>query len=120
MALSARAYRKIAVTVITFVTVIVLVYLALNDPTSAPAPQCLFHTLTGYDCPGCGSQRAINALFHGDIRAAWSYNAALFFSVPVIVLYAASPRRLERFLYSPFTLYALAAAIALWWILRNL
>lgn len=112
--------RRMAATVAALAAVAAVVYLALFDPTSVPAPRCLFHTLTGWDCPGCGSQRAIHALLRGDVAGAWRYNAALFFVAPIIALYAASPRRLERFLYSPWTIGSIAAAIALWWLLRNL
>ncbi|UBD77309.1 DUF2752 domain-containing protein [Parabacteroides goldsteinii] len=28
---------------------------------------CIFHTMTGYPCPACGTRRAIHALLNGDI-----------------------------------------------------
>jgi hypothetical protein len=31
--------------------------------------SCPFKKLTGIDCPGCGFQRSVLALFNGDIRA---------------------------------------------------
>lgn len=39
------------------------------------AVLCPFRTLTGHDCPGCGSTRAIAALAKGDIAGAVNYNA---------------------------------------------
>ncbi|MGE0732612.1 MAG: DUF2752 domain-containing protein [Acidimicrobiia bacterium] len=39
------------------------------------AVLCPFRTLTGHDCPGCGSTRAIAALAKGDIADAVNYNA---------------------------------------------
>lgn len=109
-----------AATAAAVVAVAAIVYLAVCDPVKSPAPQCLFHMLTGWDCPGCGSQRAVHALLHGDVSAAWRHNAALFFAIPVIAVYMLSPRKIERWLYSPVTLWCLAAAIAAWWLLRNL
>jgi hypothetical protein len=38
---------------------------------TAFSPPCLFHLLTGMDCPGCGMTRAFLHLAHGDIRGAW-------------------------------------------------
>ena len=37
--------------------------------------RCPFHAVTGWYCPGCGGTRAIIALFHGDVAAAWRDNA---------------------------------------------
>lgn len=48
-------------------------------------PQCLFHTLTGLKCPGCGSQRMLHALLGGDFAGAWSYNPFLLTSLPVLI-----------------------------------
>ncbi len=98
----------------------IVVYLWACDPAVHPAPQCLFRRLTGYDCPGCGTQRAIHAMLHGDFRAAWHYNAALLPGLAVAALYAWRPRRLRRILFSSATPYALAALVIGWWVGRNL
>lgn len=34
--------------------------------------KCTFKLITGYDCPGCGAQRAIHALLHGRLSEALS------------------------------------------------
>lgn len=39
-----------------------------------PMPPCLFKTLTGYPCPGCGGTRAAYALLHGDLLRALLIN----------------------------------------------
>ena len=42
-----------------------------------PLPElCTMRRLTGLNCPGCGLTRSFIALAHGDLRSAWSYNAA--------------------------------------------
>lgn len=96
-----------------------LVYVGLCDPEVYPAPRCFFKAATGYDCPGCGSQRAFHALVHGRPADAWHYNAALFFAVPLAALYLWRPRCLRRVLDSPTLAVAVAVAIVAWWIGRN-
>jgi hypothetical protein len=54
------------------------------DPARAVIyPLCLFHRLTGLDCPACGSLRALHQLLHGHWAAAWSLNAFLVVSLPL-------------------------------------
>jgi len=45
-------------------------------------PKCIFKTLTGYDCPGCGTQRALHAFLHGEFLKAIKYN--LFFVILLV------------------------------------
>jgi hypothetical protein len=49
-------------------------------------PKCVFHTLTGLYCPGCGSTRAIHQLLHGSVSGALSMNPLLVVALPIIVL----------------------------------
>lgn len=112
-------YRFIRVAVVV-VAVAALVYLWLADPATSPAPQCIFRLATGYDCPGCGTQRAVHALLHGEFAQAWACNAALFPALIVAVLYAWSPRRLRPLLFHTATPWVLAGLIVAWWIGRNL
>lgn len=46
------------------------------DPNLAgnPFPPCLFRTLTGFYCPGCGMTRALHALVHLDLVTALRMN----------------------------------------------
>lgn len=46
---------------------------------------CPFKALTGWDCPGCGSLRAVNDLTHGDVVAAASSNLVLVLAIPLVV-----------------------------------
>lgn len=49
-------------------------------------PPCLFDSILGVPCPGCGSTRAFAALVRGDLAAAWSLNAGFVAAVPVASL----------------------------------
>ncbi|MDE7397749.1 MAG: DUF2752 domain-containing protein, partial [Muribaculum sp.] len=54
--------KKFAVATVTITVIVVTVIYAVFDPTLPWFPKCLFRQLTGLECPGCGSQRAIHAL----------------------------------------------------------
>jgi hypothetical protein len=59
------------------------------DPTKVPIfPQCIFHQMTGLDCPGCGAQRALHQLLHGHLIAALQLNAMFVLSLPLFAWYA--------------------------------
>lgn len=104
---------------------LVAVYFTL-DPSTMRFPRCPFLVLTGWRCPGCGSQRAVHALLHGDVAAAWRFNAALVAALPVIaLLLVAEVRRTRspRFylqVNSTSMLIGCAAALLLWWLARNI
>lgn len=99
-----------------------------RDPT-APGfyPPCPFHRLTGLHCPGCGSTRACHALLHGQLRQALAYNPAMVAALPFLG-YAfvrrsrrvalGLPRRDSRRL-PPAVILLIAAALSLFWVLRN-
>jgi hypothetical protein len=95
------------------------------DPTQvAIFPQCVFHQLTGLDCPGCGAQRALHQLLHGHIVAALRLNAMFVLSLPVCAWYG--PRFIARALrgepisWNARWLWFYLAAWILFGVLRNL
>jgi hypothetical protein len=61
----------------------VSIYFALNPAESVYFPPCPFRLLTGFRCPGCGSQRAIHSLLHLDFKQAFLYNPLL---IPALLL----------------------------------
>jgi len=50
--------------------------LALIDPArpSSPFPACMFHSVTGLWCPGCGLTRGTHRLLRGDVVGAMELN----------------------------------------------
>jgi len=57
-----------------------------NPGTHSIYPICVFHKLTGLNCPGCGMTRALYALLHGDFLTALRDNA-LFVSALVFAAF---------------------------------
>ena len=50
---------------------------------------CIFHTVTGLDCPGCGVSRMCLALLRLDFKTAWSSNPAVMALLPLFGAVAA-------------------------------
>lgn len=109
-----------------FVLAVFLSFYYIVDPSWRWMPRCTFRTLTGYDCPGCGFQRALHAALHGHIAQAWGYNPFIFFAVPAGFFYVAVEAMRERHprLHAranhPLILIAILVAIIAFWIGRNL
>lgn len=119
--------RKLtAVAVAIAATAVIVIYGSIDPASTAWMPRCVWKVFTGYDCPGCGSQRALHALLHGDIAAAWHHNAFIFFLTPVglfyFILELRSDRtsRLYRISTSPRMILMLLISVIAWWIGRNI
>ena len=117
--------RVLTVAGIIAVAALTAVYYML-PPDSGVYPRCMFRQLTGLDCPGCGSQRAIHALLHGHVAEAWDYNAMLLVGLPLVALIAAAytvRRRwpaLHRLLNSQALILLILSTIIGWTVIRNI
>ncbi len=86
--------RMILLGAVIVCTLGALVFFAF-DPTKVPMfPQCMFHQVTGLDCPGCGAQRSLHQLLHGNIIGALRLNAMFVLSLPMAAWYG--PRLVAR------------------------
>jgi hypothetical protein len=47
---------------------------------------CPFQTLTGWECPLCGTTRLAASLLHGDLAAAFGHNPAVLVALVVLTL----------------------------------
>ena len=106
------------------IAVAVAVLYTYDPSTAGIYPLCPSKLLTGYDCPGCGSLRCMHALFHGRLAAAWAFNPAVFFAVPlalffVLVRYLPPRSRVYRLAHHPAVPWAVLVAIVAWTVLRN-
>ncbi len=91
-------------------------------------PRCIFHLLTGLDCPGCGAQRAAAALLHGHLLRAIDFNLLFVMALP-FVLYAAfvfswnvfsTNKITQKFFYSVAFVRTLLVVIVVFCVLRNI
>jgi hypothetical protein len=106
-----------------------IIYTYFNPNEADFFPKCPFLLLTGYQCPGCGSQRAIHYLFNFDIVHAFYENMLLVISIPYIILGAYFDMveiktdrqlRIRKFLYGQKAIFVIFVFIIGFWILRNI
>lgn len=105
--------------------VVCATYFTLDPMASRFMPKCIFHELTGWQCPGCGSQRMLHALLHGNISEAWHHNALLLVLMPLLIPMAwleinrdSHPKAYMR-VHSLPVVMTVVAVIMLWWLFRN-
>lgn len=74
-----------AAAILTVAAALLCLYLGVLS-LGMPMPRCAFLEVTGWQCPGCGSQRALAALLHGHPLEAWRYNLMLPPALAMILL----------------------------------
>lgn len=109
-----------------------LFYYYADPQKSVIMPKCIMKSITGYQCPSCGTQRALHALLHGKILQAFQYNYFFIISIPLLLIavYASfgikstKPSKititLHRFVTNKYTLITYIFLFFGWWILRNI
>lgn len=99
-------------------------YYRFDPSESMFFPRCVFRTLTGLPCPGCGVQRALHSLFHGEFREAFRYNAGAVIVVPLLVVLVVAElgrTRWQRFYLAvncSRVCWGVLALVLAWWALR--
>ena len=124
-----RMSRRSVIAMLAVAAVVVagvVIYSTFDPSASRWFPRCPFLMLTGLKCPGCGTQRAIHALLHGDVLSALHFNALLPVSIPLLLLYGYAelvrtrkPRFYNR-VNSVTAILAVLIVVIVWWIVRNI
>lgn len=70
--------------VVFFIFILAILYKTFNPEGSVYFPKCPFKLLTGLECSGCGSQRAVHYLLNFEIYKAAKENVILVLSIPYI------------------------------------
>jgi hypothetical protein len=90
-------------------------------------PQCIFYSLTGYHCPGCGSQRAIHNLLHLNIPGVVHHNILFIPALLAIayhylhsVLNQKFQLKLPNLFYMKNFPWIVLGFVLAFWVLRNL
>lgn len=88
--------------------------------------SCPFYKITGYQCSGCGSQRAFHEILHLNFREAFHQNALVLFGIPYFSLifitsfFEEKFAKLRQLLIGKKTILVLFIIVILFGIFRNL
>jgi hypothetical protein len=89
-------------------------------------PACPFRTLTGLNCPGCGTTRGLHQLLHGHFVAAFELNPLMVLLLPILGYYllaytrsAITGQPTPQFSLSPKYGWLLTVVILGFWVFRN-
>ena len=108
------------------ISALAILFYTLNPSEHQLFPKCIFYSLTGYYCPGCGSQRAIHGLLHLNFASVVSNNI-LFLPALAAILYHYLQQllnwklnwKLPNIFYHKVTPWVILGIVILFWILRN-
>jgi hypothetical protein len=121
--------KGLSVTLGIVATVVVLTLLYLFNPVeTAYAPKCIFHVMTGLNCPGCGMQRFLHAFMHGNFLEAIHYNYMLivlipymfFFGIERFILIGESQERWKNIIEGRIMTTIMIILAPSWFIIRNI
>ncbi len=124
-----RSFRTSKLPAVALLALILAVVYFLLDPAQYNFfPKCPFYAVTGYKCPGCGSQRAVHALLNLDFPGAFMANPLLVIAIPYIILgflfdYTRLGERIPRvrkILYGKNAILIVLVIVIAYWILRNI
>lgn len=110
-----------------FLLVVAGVLYVYNPSVTQWAPKCVMLKLTGFRCPGCGIQRFIHQMLHGNFAEAVKYN---YFAVLVLPYFAVLLFRelmpdgsfkatLGKWFVNRYWATAYVALYFTWWVVRN-
>lgn len=127
-----RRMKRLLILAAIIVAVLSLIVLYRNvnpvgTESSKYMPKCVIKTLTGYDCPSCGSQRALHAMLNGEVKEAILLNPFIFLLLPYLVLLLLTTisksrlaLKIRPYVQNRKVAYIYIGFYFTWWIVRNM
>ncbi|MDR1707317.1 MAG: DUF2752 domain-containing protein [Prevotella sp.] len=123
-----KRYTRRLLVIIAVSLIIGVIYYLFSPSEVTFFPKCPFHSITGLDCPGCGSQRTLHHLAHFEIKKAFISNPLLIMAIPYMLTgiyfeYFGGKEnypRMRRILFGKKATVTVLIVVLLFWIGRNL
>lgn len=122
-------YVFLVIAIILPILIVYGYYAYYRETDSTWINQCTIYKFTGLDCPGCGGQRSLHFLLHGNIVQALHYNILFIIGLPFLAyfyyiairVYILNQREyLKSFVFSKKFAYIFLAVLLVFFILRNI
>jgi hypothetical protein len=112
---------------VLFFAAMAALFFFFNPEEKGLFPECVFHSMTGFYCPGCGAQRAIHHFLHLEIGGVLRNNL-LFLPGMAVIFYGISLPLVNRYfgtnypnyLYNKWVPLIMFIIIVVFGILRNI
>ena len=118
--------KRLGIVVAATLTGASLIFLYGHDPAAhAYYPICVFHALSGLQCPGCGATRALYHLLHGHVATAIRFNLLFVVLSPALAFGTAAEsvaiwnNRPTTFVRHRWISWSVALIVIGWGVLRN-
>jgi len=79
--------NKKEIGVFVFFLILISVYFFFDPSKNSYFLKCPLKEMTGYDCAGCGVQRAFHELLHFRFSRAFQYNPLFVIAIPFLLLF---------------------------------
>lgn len=107
---------------------LLIFYFFFNPGSENFLIKCTFKTVTGLDCPGCGSQRALHSLLHGEVKKAFFFNPLFVLAIPYVIIgilfewfdLKYTYPKIRKILFGRKSIYIIATLILVFFIYRNI
>ena len=117
--------KQIAVWV--FFILVILLYFFVDPSKSAYFLKCPLKLTTGFECAGCGVQRALHELLHFRFLEAFKFNPLFVISIPILLIVVVInlsknetlKQILKRFFGSKIFIFLVLIIVLLFSLLKN-
>jgi hypothetical protein len=106
---------------------VLLLYFFWNPSNNNFFPKCPLYSLTGIYCPGCGSQRAMHQIIHGNIIEGLRHNyliallgIVLLYQALLFMVHKLYNKSFYNILHQSLTIKIILVLILVFWLLRNI
>ena len=119
--------KKKTIAVFVFFLILICVYYFFDPLKYSFFLKCPLKTITGYECAGCGVQRAFHSLLHFRFLEAFKFNPLFVISIPFLLMlvfinFSKNPKLkvgVDRFIINKMFVFVVLIIVFVFSLLKN-